>query len=51
MSPPAVASVKAALHRRPMAYWQKQAELLLAAETAHEQQLVLRAIDEEESRD
>jgi hypothetical protein len=34
-----------------MAYWQKQAWLLLAAETAHELQLVLQAIDEEEARD
>ncbi len=47
MSPPAVAAVKAALHRRPMAYWQAQAQLLLEAETAQEIQQLLQGLDEE----
>jgi phosphoenolpyruvate-protein kinase (PTS system EI component) len=48
MSPPAVAAVKAALHQRPMAYWQAQAQLLLEAETAQEIQHLLQALDEEQ---
>jgi phosphoenolpyruvate-protein phosphotransferase len=49
MSPPAVAAVKAALHRRPMAYWQAQAQLLLEAETAQEIQQLLQGLDEEQA--
>lgn len=36
MSPPAIASVKAALHKQTRDYWQQQAQALLKAESAQE---------------
>jgi phosphoenolpyruvate-protein kinase (PTS system EI component) len=45
MSPPAIANVKAALHRHTRAYWQQRAQELLHAETAKDVQAALEAID------
>jgi phosphoenolpyruvate-protein phosphotransferase len=44
MSPPAVANVKAALHKQTMEYWRQRAQELLKAETALGMQDVLNSI-------
>jgi phosphoenolpyruvate-protein phosphotransferase len=41
MSPPAIANVKAALHKQAMEYWRQRAQELLKAETASSMQTVL----------
>ena len=45
MSPPSIVRVKAALHQHPMAYWQRLAQEMLAAETAADIQGILDSIE------
>ncbi len=45
MSPPSIVRVKAALHQHPMAYWQRLAHEMLAAETAADIQGILDSIE------
>ncbi len=45
MSPPAIANVKAALHKQTMGYWRQRAQELLRAETASEVQTVLNSLN------
>lgn len=45
MSPPSIVRVKAALHQHPMAYWQRLAHEMLAAETAADMQSILDSIE------
>lgn len=44
MSPPAIANVKAALHKQTMEYWRQRAQELLRAETASGMQAVLNSL-------
>ena len=44
MSPPAIVTVKAALHKHTLEYWQQLAHELLKAETAGEMQTILQSI-------
>lgn len=45
MSPPSIVRVKAALHQHPMAYWQRLAHEMLAAETAADMRSILDSIE------